>query len=130
MAFPAIAVFNVVGCVIIAFYFGWKLTLVTLCSSFPFILVAALLRLRFEIQFEALNAKVFAESSQFAGESIKAFRTVTSLTLEHTITDRYSVLLNEHVTKAFRKAFLATLIFAGSDSVELACMAFTFWYAF
>ncbi|KAL2376578.1 hypothetical protein RJ035_007930 [Blastomyces gilchristii] len=86
------------------------------------------IRVRYEVQFEKMNAAVFESSSQFASEAISAFRTVTSLTLEDTITTRYSNLLQDHVTKAFKKARFATLIFAAADSIELPCMALCFWY--
>jgi ABC-type bacteriocin/lantibiotic exporter with double-glycine peptidase domain len=65
---------------------------------------------------------------QFAAEAIGAFRTVTSLTLEGMICDRYDVLLEEHLKKAFNKAKTSTTVFALSDSVPLACMALTFYY--
>ncbi|MCJ1400565.1 hypothetical protein MMC11_003771 [Xylographa trunciseda] len=128
MALPLVAIFNITGCTIISFYFGWKLTLVAFFAVLPVILAASFMRVRYELQFEAFNAKVFAESSKFAAESIGAFRTVTALTLEDTITKHYRDLLDEHVSKAFKKARLAVLIFALSDSVELCCMALTFWY--
>ena len=127
MALPLIAVFSLTGCVAISFAFGWKLTLVTMFSALPLVFLAGFMRLRYEIQFEKLNAAVFAESSQFAAEAIGAFRTVTSLTLEDTITERYAVLLREHVRTAFLKARLATLIFAASDTIDLLCMALCFW---
>jgi len=127
MSMPLISVFNVIGCVAISFAYGWKLTLVTMFSALPLIFVAGFVRVRYEIQFEKLNALVFAKSSQFAAEAIGAFRTVTSLTLEDTITDRYAKLLQGHVMDAFKKARLATLIFAASDSIDLLCMALAFW---
>ena len=128
MAFPLIALFNITGSVAISFAFGWKLSLVALFAATPVILAAAFMRVRYEIQFEALNAKVFAHSSQFAAESIKAIRTVTSLTLEHSILDRYDELLKEHVHKAFLRARLAVLVFALADSIELLVTALGFWY--
>lgn len=128
MALAMIAVFSIIGCVAIAFAYGWKLTLVAIFSSMPIILVASYLRYRFEIQYEKMNATVFAESSKFAAEAIGAFRTVTSLTLEDTICTRYAVLLRNHVEEATRKARLRTLVYALSDSINLLCMALTFWY--
>ncbi|KKZ60872.1 hypothetical protein EMCG_04463 [[Emmonsia] crescens] len=128
MAFPLISVFNIIGCISVAFAFGWKLTLVALFSAFPLIILAMFIRVRYEVKFEKMNAAVFESSSQFASEAISAFRTVTSLTLEDTITTRYSNLLQDHVKKAFEKAKFATLIFAASDSIELPCMALCFWY--
>lgn len=123
-----VSIFNIVGCVAVSFAFGWKLTLVAMCSAFPLIIGAGFMRIRYELQFEKMNAKVFAESSQFASEAIGAFRTVTSLTLEDTIIERYSGLLQGHVKGAFSRAKLATLVFTLSDSIELLCMALCFWY--
>ena len=72
--------------------FGEQLTLVVVFVAMPIILVAGFFRVRYEIQFESLNQAVFAESSKFAAESIGAFRTVSSLTLEDMICRRYEVL--------------------------------------
>ncbi|KAJ5338686.1 ABC multidrug transporter [Penicillium brevicompactum] len=126
--FPLISIFNVIGCVAISFSFGWKLAAVTFFGAMPFILFAAFMRLRYETHFESMNAEVYADSSKFATEAIRAFRTVSALTMEKTIIDRYSGLLKEQRNKAFRKSWYATLIFAFSDSVELCAMALTFWY--
>jgi ATP-binding cassette subfamily B (MDR/TAP) protein 1 len=128
MSYALIAVVNLVGSIIIAFVYGWKLTLVALSSALPIILVAGYMRMRIEIQFETDNAKVFENSSQFASEAVGAFRTVLSLIMEDMIGDRYDALLRGHVKEAFASARFGTLIFAASDSVELACMALAFWY--
>jgi ATP-binding cassette subfamily B (MDR/TAP) protein 1 len=37
-------------------------------------------------------------------------------------------LLRGHVKDAFKQARFSTLVFAASDSVEMACMALAFWY--
>ncbi|PGH27600.1 hypothetical protein AJ80_00613 [Polytolypa hystricis UAMH7299] len=128
MALPAISVFNILGCIAVAFSFGWKLTLVSIFSAYPLLILAMFIRVRYEVQFEKLNAAVFESSSQFASEAIAAIRTVTALTLEDTITARYDTLLRDHVRKAFLKARFAVLIFAAADSIELPCMALCFWY--
>ncbi|KAH0543228.1 hypothetical protein FGG08_002392 [Glutinoglossum americanum] len=128
MAMAFIAAFNVMGSVAISFAFGWKLTLVGLFAATPLIFVAGFMRIRFEIQFEKLNAKVYADSSQFATEAISAFRTVTSLTLEDVICDRYAALLTDQQKKALHTAKFATFIFALSDSIELLCTALIYWY--
>jgi len=114
--------FSIIGCFIIGFYFGWKLTILTGFVALPIIMTAGFFRIRYEIQFEAMNQAVFAESSKFAAESIGAFRTVSSLTLEHMICQRYDGLLQGHVKKAFDKAKFSSLVFAASDSVQLLCM--------
>ncbi|KAK5207725.1 hypothetical protein LTR20_001741 [Exophiala xenobiotica] len=126
--FPLIAFFNITGCIAIAFSFGWKLTLVAFFSAMPVILVAAMVRIRFDLQFEKYNSDVFSHSSQFATEAIGAFRTVTSLTMEDTIINKYSDLLRDQIRKSTLKATYASLVFALSDSIELCAMALTFWY--
>ncbi|OQD78772.1 hypothetical protein PENANT_c082G01455 [Penicillium antarcticum] len=126
--FPFISIFNILGCVAISFAFGWKLAAVTFFAAMPFIFLSAFMRIRYEIKFESLNAEVYADSSKFATEAVRAFRTVTALTMEDTILERYSNLLKDQRQKAIRKAWYATLIFAFSDSVELCAMALAFWY--
>lgn len=128
MSMALIAVVNLVGSIIIAFVYGWKLSLVGLFAVLPLILAAGYLRIRFEMGFEKATAKVFENSSQFATEAVGAFRTVISLIMEDMIGDRYDELLKDHVDKAFASAKYSTLVFAASDSIELACMALTFWY--
>jgi ABC-type multidrug transport system fused ATPase/permease subunit len=128
MSLAGIAVVNVVGCVIISFIYGWKLSLVGLFAALPLILAAGYLRVRLELEFDKTNAKVFENSSQFAAEAVGAFRTVSSLIMEDMIGQRYETLLKGHVASAFSSAKYGTLVFAASDSIELACMALTFWY--
>ena len=128
MSFALIAVVNLLGSVIIAFVYGWKLSLVGLFSALPIILAAGYFRMRIEIEFEKDNAKIFENSSQFASEAIGAFRTVLSLIMEDMIGNRYDTLLKGHVKEAFGSAKFGTLVFAASDSVDMACMALAFWY--
>lgn len=128
MSLALIACANLVGSIIISFVFGWKLSLVAMFAALPPILAAGYLRFSIELKFEKMNAAVFQDSSQFATEAVGAFRTVLSLIMEDMIGDRYQDLLNGHVKKAFGSAKFGTIIFAASDSVELACMALIFWY--
>ncbi|RYC60568.1 hypothetical protein CHU98_g5624 [Xylaria longipes] len=128
ITFTIISILSVVGCLIISVYFGWKLTLVAISSAMPLALAAGFYRIRVEKRFESMNFNVFAESAKFATESVGAIRTVTALTLEDIICQRYEVLLQNHVKEAFRRARFATLVFAASDSLPLLAMAFVLWY--
>ncbi|KAI3323373.1 P-loop containing nucleoside triphosphate hydrolase protein [Xylariaceae sp. AK1471] len=128
MALVYTSFFTLIGALAIAYAFGWKLALVATTVTAPLGLLAGYYRFKYELEFEKMNSAVFAESSQFAAEAISAFRTVASLTLEDTITDRYAGLLSGHVGAAFRKATWRTLVFAFSDSVSLAVQALIFWY--
>ncbi|CAJ2500962.1 Uu.00g038150.m01.CDS01 [Anthostomella pinea] len=128
MALVYTSFFTLIGALTIAFVYGWKLAIVATTVTAPLGLLAGYFRFKYELEFEKLYGAVFAESSKFAAESIGAFRTVSSLTLEDTICDRYQDLLGGHVVKAFKKARWSTLIFAFSDSVSLGCQGLIFWY--
>jgi ABC-type multidrug transport system fused ATPase/permease subunit len=128
MATVYIAIFSVSGAIAIAFAFGWKLALVACCVVMPISLVTSFWRFRYEIQFEKMNNEVFAESSKFASESIGAFRTVTALTLEGPICNRFEKLCHGHVISAYKKARWVSLFFGFSDSVTMACQALIFFY--
>jgi ATP-binding cassette subfamily B (MDR/TAP) protein 1 len=127
MGMALVAIISIIGSIIIAFIFGWKLSLVGVLAVMPLVLVAGYYRVHLEQDFERLNALVFATSSQFGAEAISGFRTVTSLTMEETITDRFDILLRTHVKLAFSKAKFSTLVFAFSDSADFLCQALVFW---
>lgn len=128
MASVFIALFNVAGSIAIAFSFAWKLALVACCVVLPIMLFSTYWRFKYEMDFEKMNNEVFAESSKFASESIGAFRTVTALTLEDSICQRYETLLRKHVVTAYKKARWVSLIFGFSDSAAMACQALNFYY--
>tara|TARA_R110002003_G_scaffold279_7_gene18071 strand:+ start:2791 stop:3351 length:561 start_codon:yes stop_codon:yes gene_type:complete len=127
MAMVLIAIFGLVGCIAIAALFHWKFALVVMASSLPIILAGGWYRVRHEVEFEARNNAVFAESARFATEAIGAIRTVASLTLERTVCEKYNALLQEHVSYSWKKARFSCLVFAASDSMILLCMAFALW---
>ncbi|KAI6372713.1 hypothetical protein MCOR25_003679 [Pyricularia grisea] len=128
MGFVIVSILSVIGCLAISFYFGWKLTAVTVVTTMPLILGAAFFRVRYEKRLEIMGAAVFAESAKFATESVGAFRTVSSLTLEKAICERYRVLLEKHIKEALPRSATSTVLFALSDSIALLCMAFVLWY--
>ncbi|OAA77179.1 ABC transporter, transmembrane domain, type 1 [Akanthomyces lecanii RCEF 1005] len=128
MASVYIGLFTLLGSILIAFCFAWKLAIVSLCVVVPILLGSTYWRFRYEIEFEKMNNAVFAESSKFASESIGAFRTVASLTLEDAICERFRGLCRGHVVEAYKKARWVSLLFAFSDSATMACQALIFYY--
>lgn len=127
MAMVLISIFSLIGCVTIAGLFHWKFALVVITPSLPIILAGGWYRVRHEVEFEAKNNEVFAESARFATESIGAIRTVASLTLERAICEKYDELLQNHIRESWKKARISGLVFAASDSLVLLCMAFALW---
>lgn len=128
MMMMLIGIFSLIGGLAISFAYGWKLALVGLCVTVPLGLLAGYYRIRYELQFNAMNEAVFQESSKFGAEAIGAFRTVSALVMEDSICERYQRLLDGHVVSAYKKARWTTLIFAYADSVGIGCQALIFWY--
>ncbi|KAI1389238.1 P-loop containing nucleoside triphosphate hydrolase protein [Hypoxylon trugodes] len=121
-------VWTVVGCIIISLIFGWKLGLVATFVTMPIMLASGFWKFRHEVQFDQMNSAVFLESSQFATEAINAIRTVSSLTMESTINNRYQKLLQGHVQKARRKAQWTAALYGFAESASLGCQALVFYY--
>ncbi|KAF4485680.1 multidrug resistance [Fusarium agapanthi] len=128
MASVFIALWTLMGTVAIALAFAWKLALVSLCVVVPILLAAGYWRMRYEIKFEEMNNAVFVDSSKFASESIGAFRTVASFTLEGAICDQFRTLNSNHVKDAFKKARWVSLLYAFSDSATIGCQAIVLYY--
>jgi ATP-binding cassette subfamily B (MDR/TAP) protein 1 len=127
MAMVLISVFSLIGCIAVAEAFHWKFATVVIVSSLPVILASGWYRVRCEVKFETRNNAVFAESAQFATEAIGAIRTVSSLTLEQAVCKKYNAMLKNHINKSWKEARVSCLVFAGSDSLVLLCMAFALW---
>jgi ABC-type multidrug transport system fused ATPase/permease subunit len=64
MGMSGVAIFAIIGSIIISFIFGWKLSLVGVLTVMPLLLIMGYFRVHLEADFERLNALVFAESSQ------------------------------------------------------------------
>lgn len=127
MALQLVAVSGILGSVIIALCFGWKLSLVGVFAIMPVSMAAGYYRVHLERYFEQLNAEVFAETAQFGSEAIGAFRTVTALGMEDTIIKRFDQLLSLHMKKAIKQARLSTIVFAFSESADMFCQPLFFW---
>jgi ATP-binding cassette, subfamily B (MDR/TAP), member 1 len=127
MALQLVGFLGLIGSIIIAFYYGWKLTLVGIFSIMPLIMGAGYYRVRLEKDFERLNANVFAETAQFGAEAISGFRTVKALIMEDAIMSRFDNLLKEHIKNAVKNTKISTLVFSFSESAEMFCQALFFW---
>lgn len=123
-----VALGNIIGGVVMALAYSWKLALVSLGAVVPVCIFSGYIRFRYELLFEKLNDEVFAESSQFASEALGAFRTVASLSLEDSILTRFEQLCHGHVVAAYKKARWVSIILGFSDSSTLACQALIFYY--
>lgn len=128
LAFMLSGIFTVIACAITTLIFGWKLGLVAMFVTLPVMVGSGCWKYRYEVQFDKMNSQVFAESSEFATEAIGAMRTVSALTMEDFINDRYKKLLDGHVDAAFQKAKWASILYGFADSTSIGCQALVFWY--
>uniref|UniRef100_L2GBK3 ABC multidrug transporter n=1 Tax=Colletotrichum fructicola (strain Nara gc5) TaxID=1213859 RepID=L2GBK3_COLFN len=120
--------FTVAGAVLIALLYSPKLGLIAMFVCLPVMLGTGLWKYRQEVQFDQMNSTVFMESSQFATEAIGAIRTVSALTMEPSIKERYEKLLNQHIDAAKRKAQWTSVLYGFADSAGMGCQALVFWY--
>ncbi|KXT13079.1 hypothetical protein AC579_4902, partial [Pseudocercospora musae] len=128
MVLPLVGVFSLLASLILGLVTGWKLTLVAAVGALPLVLIASLMRNRCEKYFESFNARVYLESGKYAAESVRAFRTVTALTLETMTIARYRQLLETHTKTALLRARVLALIYALGNSLEFCSIALSFWY--
>ncbi|KAG2188229.1 hypothetical protein INT44_000981 [Umbelopsis vinacea] len=110
----------------IAFVYGWLLTFIILLMA-PFILGAASYESRIHRGFESKTKKAYEQSGEVAGEAIKEIRTVAALNKQNHFEGKFD-LATEHPHKlAVRKAYMASLGYAGQQSMMLFTNAVAFY---
>ncbi|KAL5330302.1 hypothetical protein ACEPPN_003828 [Leptodophora sp. 'Broadleaf-Isolate-01'] len=119
---------NVVSSSILAIAYGWKLGLVMVFAGLPPLLVSGYIRIRLETALEKKNSDRFAESASLASEAVLAIKTVSSLTLESTILNRYNEMLSSIVQVSIKSLMWTIGWYAISQSLEFLVMALGFWY--
>ncbi|CAI2166259.1 12008_t:CDS:10 [Funneliformis geosporum] len=102
---------TLVSVLIIAFIFGWKLTLVCLVCI-PLLVGSGLLRITMLDGFQKKTKKSYEHSSQIACEGAGNIRTVAALTREENLWNVYHKLLDEPMKQGFKNAFFASITFA------------------
>ncbi|CZT11194.1 related to multidrug resistance protein [Rhynchosporium graminicola] len=119
---------NVVSSSILAIAYGWKLGLVLVFAGLPPLLISGYIRIRLETALERQNSEGFAESAGLASEAVLAIKTVSSLTLESDILDRYNTMLSSIVAVSIKSLVWTIAWYALSQSLEFLVMALGFWY--
>lgn len=123
-----IVVINIVSSSIVALVYGWKLGLVVVFGGFPPLLAAGYARVRIELNLENETSERFSESASLASESVLAIKTVSSLTLESLVLEKYSDLLSGIVKTTIRSLQWNLWLYSLSQSMEFLIMALGFWY--
>ena len=123
-----IVLVNILSSSVLAIAYGWKLGLVIVFGGLPSIVISGYLRIRLETRIEDINSERFAESASLASEAVTAIRTVASLTLEKSILDQYSAMLDSIVCRSINSLLWIMFWFAMSQSLDFLVEALGFWY--
>lgn len=102
--------------VIVAFVFGWQLTLVILCCI-PFLITADFIAMRTISGQSLKNDKYLVESGQISIEAVENIRTIVSLTIEDAFFKRYMDCIDEPSRTTYRKAPLFGLGYGIAQSI-------------
>ncbi|KAG4416086.1 hypothetical protein IFR04_010789 [Cadophora malorum] len=119
---------NVISSSILAIAYGWKLGLVMVFAGLPPLLISGYIRIRLETALEKENSERFADSASLASEAVLAIKTVSSLTLEPAILERYNEKLSSIVKVSIKSLTWTIAFYALSQSLEFLVMALGFWY--
>ncbi|NXA63294.1 MDR1 protein, partial [Mohoua ochrocephala] len=103
LALMTMTVFTLVTAVIIAFVYGWQLTLLIL-ACIPFIVGANAVSASSMSGHAAEDQKALEEAGRISTESVENIRTVASLTREEAFYEKYIASLNRTYRKSLKKA--------------------------
>ncbi|CAJ0645863.1 8190_t:CDS:10 [Entrophospora sp. SA101] len=111
----------------IAFYFGWKLTLVILAAS-PVAVIAGYLEFKALAGLGTKTRKAYESTGQIVQQSVSNMRTIASLTREETFKNKFIEALEEPHKIAIRGSILVGFGFGASQGFVYFIWSLAFWY--
>ncbi|XP_063421437.1 ATP-dependent translocase ABCB1-like isoform X2 [Mytilus trossulus] len=118
---------NMGTAIVIAFIYGWQLTLV-IFAFLPFIAIGGALEMKILQGVAGQNKEALESAGKVANEGVENIRTVASLTKEDKIHQLYLDNLRPPYVAALRKAHTAGLAFSFSQSVIFFAYAAAFYF--
>ncbi|NXP20086.1 MDR1 protein, partial [Scytalopus superciliaris] len=103
LALMTMSVFTLVTAIIIAFVYGWHLTLLIL-ACIPYIIVTNAVSMKSMSGHAAKDQKALEEAGRISTESVENIRTVASLTREEAFYEKYVTSLNGPYRDSLKKA--------------------------
>ncbi|CAF1942165.1 unnamed protein product [Rotaria magnacalcarata] len=113
--------------IILAFIYGWSLTLIML-AFVPFMILAGFLQTYLLTGIADKDKKVLEEAGKIAVESISNIRTVAQLTKEQYFGDEYCKLLDFPYRNSLKRAHIFGILFSISDSIMFFAQAALFTF--
>ncbi|XP_078320716.1 ATP-dependent translocase ABCB1 isoform X3 [Crassostrea virginica] len=112
---------------VIAFIYGWKLTLL-IVAFLPFIMIAGALQMKLLQGVAGQNKEALEEAGKTATESIENIRTVASLTKEKKMVENYGDQLKGPYSSSLKKAHLTAIAFSFATGILFFAYAAAFWF--
>ncbi|NWI52551.1 MDR1 protein, partial [Calyptomena viridis] len=103
LALMTMTVFTLVTAIIIAFVYGWQLTLLIL-ACIPYVVISNAMTARSMSGHAAKDQKALEEAGKISTESVENIRTVASLTREEAFYEKYVTSLNGPYRDSLKKA--------------------------
>lgn len=116
---------TLLAAIIIAFVYGWQLTLLIL-SCIPFLIGANFIRMKSMAGHASKDQKALEEAGRISTESVENIRTVVSLTREDAFYNRYNESLSIPYKDALAKAPIYGLTYGMSQSINFFVNAAVF----
>ncbi|GBB93060.1 hypothetical protein RclHR1_02100009 [Rhizophagus clarus] len=118
---------NVVVGLVIAFIYGWKLTLV-IAAATPCLFASGYLEMKTLSGLGSKTRKAYEESGQIVQQSVANMRTIASLTREDTFKGLYDKSIKFPHRIAVRGSMVSSLGFGLSQCLLFLVYALAFWY--
>ncbi|PIO38048.1 hypothetical protein AB205_0072970, partial [Aquarana catesbeiana] len=120
-----ISVCTLLTAIIIAFVYGWQLTLLIL-ACIPFLIGSNFIRMKAMTGHASKDQKALEDAGRISTECVENIRTVVSLTREEAFFNLYSLSLSGPYKDSIKKAHLHGLTYAVSQSINFFVNAAVF----
>ncbi|CAF0852957.1 unnamed protein product [Adineta ricciae] len=113
--------------IILAFVYGWSLTLIML-AFVPFMIIAGFLQTYLMTGFANKDKKALETAGKIAVEAIANIRTVVQLTKEQHFDDEYCRLLDVPFRNSLKRAHVFGIVFSFTDAIMFFAQAALFTF--
>ncbi|KAG8625732.1 hypothetical protein KVT40_006133 [Elsinoe batatas] len=120
-------VVNIMASSLVGIAFGWKLGLILVAAGMSIIVGSGYIRIRLDQKLEVSVERQFSESASLAAETVSAIKTISSLTLESVVLEKYNNVLDGIITKVVRNLIPTLIPYALSQSADFLVMGLGFW---
>lgn len=128
VALVFIAVVQLGASGILAIAHNWNLGLVIVLAGLPPMVSSGWLKIRSDAKLDRHTSKRYSSSASIASEAIAAIRTVSSLAIERSVLDKYTLELDNAVEGSKAQLFRTMFWFALTQGIEYWFMALGFWW--